>query len=215
MLSIMPRALGQIDARKHQAILDAASEVLAERGFSAPIEEVARRAGVSKQTIYNHYGSKTELVRTLVARRRSLLTAAIREAPASQPIEVTLADYAHAILTAIMSPAALQLTRMAIASAAEMPELAHAVYEAGARVMTQDLAAYLVTRPELDIPNATRAADVFMGMAMGRVQTRMLMGLEGFEPEQARSRAAEAAERFVRAYGVAPPIPSGGASASA
>ena len=205
MLSTMPRALGQIDARKHKAIIDAASEVLAERGFSAPMEEVARRAGVSKQTIYNHYGSKTELVRTLVARRRSLLTAAIHEAPAGQAIEVTLAEYAHAILMAVMSPGALQLTRMAITSAAEMPELAHAVYNAGARATTQDLAAYLATRPELDVPNPIRAADVFMGMTMGRLQTRLLMGLEGFEPEQARSRALEAAKRFVRAYAVLPP----------
>ena len=197
----MPRALGQIDARKHQAILDAASEVLAERGFSAPIEEVARRAGVSKQTIYNHYGSKTELIRTLMDRRRSLLTASITEAPPEQPAVVTLTVYAIAILEAVMSAASLQLTRMAITSASEMPELAHTVYKAGARAATEDLAAYLATRPELDIANPIRAADIFMGMAMGRVQTRLLMGLDGFAPDQARSRAKEAAERFVRAYG--------------
>ena len=31
----MPRALGQIDVRKSEAILDAASEVMAERGLGA------------------------------------------------------------------------------------------------------------------------------------------------------------------------------------
>ena len=192
--------MGQIDARKHQAILDAAAEVLAERGFSAPIEEVARRAGVSKQTIYNHYGSKTELVRTLVDRRRSLLTATIKAAPPDQPIEQTLGDYAIAILETIMSQASIQLIRMAITSAVEMPELARAVYDAGAKAANADLAAFLQSRPELDIPNPQRGADVFMGMAMGRLQTRLLMGIEGFEPQQARDRAREAAERFVRAY---------------
>ncbi|MET0293380.1 MAG: helix-turn-helix domain-containing protein, partial [Phenylobacterium sp.] len=50
----MPRLAGQIDVAKTEAILDAAAEVLAERGFSAPIEEIARRAGVAKQTVYNH-----------------------------------------------------------------------------------------------------------------------------------------------------------------
>ena len=196
----MPRALGQIDTKKHQAILDAASEVLAERGFSAPIEEVARRAGVSKQTIYNHYGSKTELVRTLVDRRRSRLTATIEAAPPEQAIEDTLADYAIAILETVMSPDSLQLTRMAITSATEMPELARAVYDAGARAANEDLAAFLKNRRELDIPNPQRGADVFMGMALGRLQTRLLMGVEGFEPQQARDRAREAAHRFVRAY---------------
>ena len=71
----MPRLAGQIDQAKGQAILDAAIEVLAERGLGASMEEIARRAGVSKQTIYNHYGSKAELIRALVDRRVADITA--------------------------------------------------------------------------------------------------------------------------------------------
>ena len=197
----MPRALGQIDARKHQAILDAASEVLAERGFSASIEEVARRAGVSKQTIYNHYRSKTELVRVLVERRRSAVTAFLDEAPPDQPVEVTLTRYAVAILQAMMAPASLQIIRTAIISAAEMPELAETIYEAGIGAASRHLAWYLSRQPGLEIENAPRAADVFVGMATGRLQTRLLMGVgPTFKPDQLQARAAEAADRFVRAY---------------
>ena len=65
----MPRALGQIDARKSEAIITAAFAVLAERGLSAPLEEVARRANVSKQTVYNHYGSKAQLLQALELKR--------------------------------------------------------------------------------------------------------------------------------------------------
>ena len=61
----MARVIGQIDLSKNEAILDAAVDVLGERGITAPMEEIARRAHVSKQTIYNHYGSKAELVRAL------------------------------------------------------------------------------------------------------------------------------------------------------
>jgi TetR/AcrR family transcriptional regulator, mexJK operon transcriptional repressor len=196
----MPRTRGQIDARKHQAILDAAAEVLAERGFSAPIEEVARRAGVAKQTIYNHYGSKTELVRTLVDRRRSLLTAAIASAPPGQPVEETLAGYAVVIVETVSSEASLQLVRTAIAGALTLPELAHAVYDAGARAATLELAEFLRGRPELEIDDAERCADVFMGMAMGRLQTRLLLGADPPPPEAVGARAREAALRFVRAY---------------
>ncbi len=197
----MPRALGQIDARKHQAILDAASEVLAERGFGASIEEVARRAGVSKQTIYNHYHSKTELVRILVERRRSVVTAMLDEAPPDQPIETTLARYATAILESMMAPGSLQLMRMAITSTTDMPELARAIYDAGIGASSRHLADYLSRRPELEVENARRAADVFVGMATGRLQTRLLMGVEtGFEPDQIVARASEVADRFVRAY---------------
>jgi AcrR family transcriptional regulator len=197
----MPRALGQIDARKHQAILNAASEVLAERGFGASIEEVARRAGVSKQTIYNHYHSKTELVRVIVERRSSIVTAPLKEAPPEQPAEVTLAQYATAILHAMLLPASQQLMRMAISSTIDMPELARAIYDAGIGAASRHLADYLAGRPELDVENPRRAADVFVGMATGRLQTRLLMGVEsGFEPDQVQARAAEAAMRFVKAY---------------
>ena len=205
----MPRALGQIDARKHQAIMDAASQVLAERGFSAPIEEVARRAGVSKQTIYNHYGSKTELVRILVDRRRNLVTAALDKAPPDQAVETTLARFAETILEVLMSPASLQLVRMAITNAVDMPDLARAIYDAGAGAANGHLAEFLSSRPELDIRNPRRAADVFLGMVSGRLQTRLLMGIEsGFEPGQAPVRAAEAAARFVRAYERIPAAPA-------
>ncbi|MCP4006226.1 MAG: TetR/AcrR family transcriptional regulator [bacterium] len=44
-------------------ILEAARSVFAERGFdAAPVDEVARRARVSKGTVYNHFSSKESLL---------------------------------------------------------------------------------------------------------------------------------------------------------
>jgi AcrR family transcriptional regulator len=49
--------------RSHRAILDAANELLAERGLvDLTIEEVAQRAGVGKTTIYRRWPSKGTLV---------------------------------------------------------------------------------------------------------------------------------------------------------
>jgi AcrR family transcriptional regulator len=49
--------------RSHRAILDAANELLAERGFvDLTIEEVAQRAGVGKTTIYRRWPGKGTLV---------------------------------------------------------------------------------------------------------------------------------------------------------
>jgi AcrR family transcriptional regulator len=49
--------------RSHRAILDAASELLAERGFvDLTIDEVAQRAGAGKTTIYRRWPSKGTLV---------------------------------------------------------------------------------------------------------------------------------------------------------
>ncbi len=199
----MPRAQGQIDVRKHEAILDAAVEVLAERGVHAPIEEVARRAGVSKQTIYNHYGSKTELVRTLVERRRNRITTPLDQAAPGDRVEDTLASYAQAILELIVTPNSIQLLRMGVTSAVEMPDLAHTIYDAGSRASRLRLAEFLTgaSREEVVVDNPAEAADLFLGMVIAGIQVRLLLGLDaGLTFEAIPPRARECARRFVLAY---------------
>ncbi|OYX95544.1 MAG: TetR family transcriptional regulator, partial [Caulobacter sp. 35-67-4] len=97
----MPRIPGQIDIAKTEAILDAAVEVIGARGLGAPMEAIARRAGVSKQTVYNHYGSKAELVRALMARRVDRITAPLRDPGAVDNPRLALQAYARSMLEAV------------------------------------------------------------------------------------------------------------------
>lgn len=61
-----PRWQRRADDRP-QEILEAALAVFVERGFAAArLEEVARRAGVSKGTLYLYFSSKEELLQALV-----------------------------------------------------------------------------------------------------------------------------------------------------
>jgi TetR/AcrR family transcriptional repressor of mexJK operon len=199
----MPRALGQIDVRKHEAILDAAMEVLAERGVHAPIEEVARRAGVSKQTIYNHYGSKTELVRTLMERRRNRIAAPLDQAHPGDPVEHTLAAFAQAILELIAAPNYIQLLRMGVTSACDAPDLARTIYDAGTRASRRRLAAFLAGAPadEIAVEDPSEAADVFLGLVATGAQIRLLLGLDAeIDVDTIPERARLCARRFVRAY---------------
>ncbi|MDA4895668.1 helix-turn-helix domain containing protein [Streptomyces sp. MS2A] len=48
-----------------RAVLEAARDVFAERGFDAPTSEIAARAGVGVASVYRRYGSKDELVHAL------------------------------------------------------------------------------------------------------------------------------------------------------
>ena len=63
------------DARPHE-LLQAALELFVEKGFAATrAEEVARRAGVSKGTLYLYYPSKEELFKAVVRHNLSTLIA--------------------------------------------------------------------------------------------------------------------------------------------
>ena len=68
------------DVRLRQ-VLDVANVLFAERGYSgASMDELARRAGVSKPVVYDLVGSKEELFRTLMRRAADDLAARVADA---------------------------------------------------------------------------------------------------------------------------------------
>jgi AcrR family transcriptional regulator len=70
--------------RNHELLVAAAHDVFAERGVEAPLEEVARRAGVGIGTLYRHFATREALIETLFERRIGELTA-LAEAAAAEP----------------------------------------------------------------------------------------------------------------------------------
>jgi AcrR family transcriptional regulator len=60
-------------------VLRAARQVFGELGYDAPMEEVARRAGVGVGTVYRRFPSKDVLVRRIAAEEVAWLTAQARE----------------------------------------------------------------------------------------------------------------------------------------
>lgn len=199
----MPRALGQIDVRKNEAILDAAVEIFAERGVAAPIEAVARRAGVSKQTVYNHYRSKADLMRTLIDRRRGKITAVLCQPAAGRP-EETLGIYAAALLEALLTPSSLDILRVAVSGSRDAPDIARALYEAGPKTARSKLSEFLAAEAKagrLAIDNPDEAAELFLGMVSGARQLSALLGVaESLDSAGLEKRARVCAARFVKAY---------------
>ena len=52
--------------QNRQAVLEAATALFAERGWSASVRDIARSAGVSVETVYAHFGSKIDLFNQVV-----------------------------------------------------------------------------------------------------------------------------------------------------
>lgn len=69
-------------------LLDAVGALLAERGWSdVPMAEVARRAGVSRQTLYNEFGDRTGLAAAYVMREAEKFLADVEGAIAAHPAD--------------------------------------------------------------------------------------------------------------------------------
>lgn len=201
----MPRIAGQIDVAKNEAILDAALEVLGERGAAAPMEAIARRAGVSKQTVYNHYGSKADLVRAMCARRVSEMTAPLEAPGALEQPEETLAAYARAQLAGLLNPRSIALMRTAVAGAATQPDVAQTIHEAGVLANRRRFADFLAAETaagRLACPEPMAAAELFSGLV---ITTRHLAAMLGvlipLDEAEADRIARDAAARFLRLFG--------------
>lgn len=77
---VVPGARLRVDARRNlESVLKAARQVFGEVGYDAPMEEVARRAGVGVGTVYRRFPSKEVLVQRIAAEEVSWLTAQARE----------------------------------------------------------------------------------------------------------------------------------------
>jgi AcrR family transcriptional regulator len=63
---VLERTLRRDAAINRQRLLDAASQVFAERGLDASVEEVARAAGVGMGTLYRRFATKEALISALV-----------------------------------------------------------------------------------------------------------------------------------------------------
>lgn len=202
----MPRAAGQIDVAKNEAILDAAAVTLSVQGVSASMADIARRAGVSKQTIYNHYGSKADLVQALCARRVQEMTMGLTAPDAMLHPEAALAIYARALLRGVVAQEGAAFLRMAISAVETLPDVARAFFEAGPRTSRAQLAAFLRTETEagrLACPDPLEAAEFFGGMVLGSYQTAALLGVDrGLDDSKIDRIVSEAALRFLRAYAI-------------
>ncbi|MEV4178028.1 helix-turn-helix domain-containing protein [Nonomuraea sp. NPDC049709] len=68
-----PKPLRSDAARNRDKLLVAATQVFAERGLDAPLDHIARRAGVSIGTLYNHFPTREALLAAILPQRLAAL----------------------------------------------------------------------------------------------------------------------------------------------
>src|ERR1700733_11916168 len=83
----VPEAARQrADARRNRArILEVAIDAFARDGLAVPVQEIARRAGVSTGTVSRHFPAKDDLFAAIVLDRAERLVATARTLAETQP----------------------------------------------------------------------------------------------------------------------------------
>ncbi|MBF8193070.1 TetR/AcrR family transcriptional regulator [Nonomuraea sp. K274] len=76
----MNRPLRRDAQRNRAALVDAARQVLAERGVDAPLEAVAKRAGVAIGTLYRHFPERGDLIDAILDEKVAAWTELARQA---------------------------------------------------------------------------------------------------------------------------------------
>ncbi len=90
--SYTPVARAEAEERTRSALLDAATRIFFEEDWaSTPLAQIAAEAGVTKQTLLRHYGSRDGLARAAFERAR--------DAAASQRMAVPSGDISAAVET--------------------------------------------------------------------------------------------------------------------
>jgi TetR/AcrR family transcriptional repressor of mexJK operon len=200
--------------RKRRAILAAATEVFLQHGYlGASMDEVAARAGVSKQTVYKQFENKERLFAEIVLGTSDQLLDGLTQAYAetldgAADARQALRDLARYFLDSLTNSSVLQLRRLVIAEADRFPEVCGAWFTSGFERSLEALGQALTTLTDRgllrELPDPTLAAYQFAGLVMYKPMNRaMFAGTEARPPaEEFDQLANEATEVFLAAYGL-------------
>ncbi|ODN72287.1 TetR/AcrR family transcriptional regulator [Methylobrevis pamukkalensis] len=180
--------------QRHDLILGAAADVFAETGYAAAaMDEIARRAGMSKKTLYALYAGKEALFAAMVEARVERLFSAVPADACAGPPAVALTGLLGRLAEAICDGQSLCLLRVVVAETGAHPELGRIFLAAGPTRVRTAVADFLRRQQEAGLlrpHDPDLVARLLLDMALGNPLFRLL------DPDGQTSAAAEIARRI-------------------
>jgi TetR/AcrR family transcriptional regulator, mexJK operon transcriptional repressor len=128
---------GERAERKRAAIMQSARETFLRDGFDASVDDIAAHAGVSKVTVYNHFGNKEALFNAVVgAALDQALSGTLAEARShldapTEDIRATLIVTAQCWVRGVTDASVIALRNLVSGQLHRFPELGSAWLELG------------------------------------------------------------------------------------
>jgi len=182
-------------------LIQAAREAFMAEGYRASVDGIAARAGVAKQTLYNHFPSKDELFSESVG----LISAAITVSLDGQTNDVraTLLRFGATFRLKVHGTEGLALFRTIMSEAARFPTLAKAFLAKGPEQTVGRLADFLglaMNAGFLRQDDPHFAAEMLVGMLHNIDHFRRLSSNTPLPEALEESRIAKIVDCFLRAY---------------
>lgn len=192
--------------KRRDEILDIATALLVEHGYrDTSMLEVARHASASKETLYAWFGDKHGLFEAVIHRNAETVQAVLaRHLKDDAPLDVVLRDFGRALLRLLLGDGAVAINRAAIAEAQADPRLARILSRSGREATLPGFLQILEAsraRKRLTFDSAKEAAEDYLGLLLGDLQIRRLLGLAPAPTKaQIEARVRHAAAAFQRLY---------------
>jgi len=194
------------DMGKRAAILDAAKRLFVEQGYDGvSMDQIAAAAGVSKLTVYSHFGDKDALFAASArAYCEQRLPPELFAAHPDVPLRERMLEIAQAFYAMVSSPEAVAGHRILCTPQMADSPVPAIFWEAGPKRVQAEFSELLRRRidaGELEIDDAARAASQFFTLLKGDQHARLVMGCgEASCREEAREHVAASVDMFLRAY---------------
>jgi TetR/AcrR family transcriptional regulator, mexJK operon transcriptional repressor len=191
---------------KAESILAAAKRAFLAAGFEAvSMDAIAREAGVSKATVYAHFGSKEELFGAVIEGECERYFASFSAGELDpRDIRASLTVLGRRFLELVLSPDGIALHRIITGEVTRFPALGEIFWRAGPerqRVQIEGFLRSAAACGALAFEDARSAAEQFLSLARGEIQLRQLLHLA---PEAGLNEievaVGAAVDTFVRAF---------------
>ncbi|MFN7400792.1 MAG: TetR/AcrR family transcriptional regulator [Alphaproteobacteria bacterium] len=167
-----PRRGRPVDTKKRDQILDAATCLFMEQGFTQTrMDHIARAARISKQTLYDRFADKNKLFTAVIeAKCQEYIPREAAEMPAGTSAHEILFAMGRALFYLVMSEEAIRMHRMMAAEAQHNPALTRLFYDSGPapveRMMVEKMF-QLKKSGKLNIKNPETAKEMFGSLFTG------------------------------------------------
>ena len=194
------------DAVKCEDIIRAASGCFFKDGYElTSMDAVARKADVSKITIYSHFANKEELFKAVIQERcdkRAMPESFM--ALQSKSIGFALTQIATSMMELFYSPETIRMQRLMQAEATRHPKVVQIFYEAGPKRVREAFGVLLKTwndEGRLTTPDIPRATDQFFSLLKGeRLSKTLFHMMPQPEPAEVKKHVDATVAFYLTAY---------------